>query len=223
MNNNNNSSTNDFTEETKNKLLFVTKRILSKAELSTSPTEIIWFEVKEDDLKLAEYELIIKKVESLWFIDVLDERYLDIGLGSAIFHPVAYKLKVYVPALREFVKNLEETDEDMEDQLIQWPDYYRWDESGRNYLVGDGKKVFFQNVEDERRKIFDCLVKRKGDWVRVSTISKELNIEDKKKIRVVINQLRDKLRNNSLTSYLQIESLAKGRPGVQGAYRIVPA
>lgn len=220
---NNNSSIDDFTKETKNKLLFVTKKILSKAELSTSPTKIIWFEVKEDDLKLAEYELIIKKVESLWFIDVLDERYLDIGLGSAIFHPVAYKLNVHIPALREFAKNLEENNKNLGNQLIQWPEYYGWDESGRNYLLGDGKKVFFQKVGDERRKIFDCLVKRKGDWVRVSTISEELKIKDKRKISVVINQLRHKLINNSLTSYLQIESFGKNRPGMQGAYRIVPA
>ena len=71
--------------------------------------------------------------------------------------------------------------------------------------------------------MFDCLVKQKGNWVRVSVISDESGVKKGSTVRTIINQVRDKIREQHLNKYLKIESLGKEKLVAHGAYRVVPA
>lgn len=224
MNNNSSSSSGNFTEETKNKLLFVAEKILSKAELSTSQSGVIWFEVNGHELGLAEHELIIKKVEDLGLIAILDKGYSDVGIGSAILHPITYQLSVYTPALRKFVNNLEEKNQKhtLDNNDIIWPDDYKWDKDMLNFQVQDGKKLPFSKNSSGIWKVFNSLVKRKGGWVRVSTLSEESGIKNEQTVRVVVNNIKTKIQNHKLGKYLKIESSKDDKSSLHGAYRVLP-
>ena len=231
----NNRVVGNYSEDTKNKLLFVCKKILSKAELSTSTIDliwfeekdvaIIWFEVKEDELKLSEYHLVIKKIESLWLIEILDEQYLEFNV-TTLLYPIAYKLKVDISALRDLVNDLGEKSQNhtLDTDNVYWPIYYKWDKDGSNFEVADGKMFSFREANTYRWKVFDSLVKRKSKWVLVSTILKESGKEKNRDIHIIIDQLKKKINNQELGRYLKIDSLGKGQAGVPRSYRlIIPA
>jgi hypothetical protein len=215
-----NSYLDDYSEETISQLLSVSKKILTKAELSLQESPFIesgkvWFSLPDHN-----DELPINKLADLGIIRILDENFQT----DPIPHVLAFKLNINLGILRDFVKDAEVLSQDKtrttEDTSVDWPEYYKWDESGRNFLVGEDKKLSFQSSEDTRCKIFNALVLRKGDWVRVSTISSELNMKDKAKIRTVINQIRNRIKENGLSDHLKIDTLGTRKSVSQGAYRV---
>lgn len=212
----------DYSEETANQLLIVSKKILNKAELSLESPFLekgsVWFSPVGEDIG---YDQVIKKLVSLKVLDILDERHAS----PPIFKPISYKLEVDLSAFRDFVHYLElrlqDKSQEQEASNVSWPEYYKWDESGHNFSVGDGKKLAFRSTNDGRWKVFDSMVKRKGDPVRVSTIAEESEIGNEGTVRIVIDQIRDRIKSNGLNDYLKIESLGKGKAGIRGAYRVV--
>jgi len=208
---------NNYSNDTRVKLLSVSKKMLSMLELADS--EVIWFTPVGDDLTSADYNLVINKLHNLWILDILDETHA----GPPIPYPLSHKLKVSTKHLRKFINELEKKDSDTQYIKVSWPTSYRWDENGYRFLVGDGKEFIFQSKDSDRRNVFDCLVKRKGDWVRVDTISEELKIKDKRKVRIIINQISDRIKKNELNKYLKIESSNHENIQGYGAYRILPA
>lgn len=214
----------DYSEETANQLLMVSKKILNKAELSLESPFLekgsIWFALSVSE-GINNYELLIKKLAKLSVVSILDEDFQ----GEPIPHVRAHKLDIDLSVLRNFVHNLEARLQDKTQEQtvsdVSWPEYYKWDESGHNFSVGDGKKLAFRSTNDGRWKVFDSMVKRKGDPVRVSTIAEESGIGNEGTVRIVIDQIRDRIRTNGLNDYLKIESLGKGKAGIRGAYRVV--
>lgn len=208
-----------FSQEARNKLLFVSKKILTKVELTTSKSgSVCRFDVSSQDLPLKEWNLVIKKLQSLELVTIFDEKYIDV---LPVSDPVSYQLIVNKPHLRDFISHLE--GKELSQDRIEWPENYKWNDDGLSFLVAIGKGLSFQKKNNYRWKVFDCLAKQRGNWVRVSVISDESGVKKESTVRTIINQLRDKIRDQHLTKYLKIESLGNEKLVAHGSYRVVPA
>lgn len=213
---------NDYSNETIGELLSVSKKILGKAEILIDEVPFydrgsFWFKPVGENI---EYDLVIRKLDKLSVLTILDEKYV-----SSIPVPITYKLELELSIFRDFIKDLEfrlkqETQEKFI-SAVSWPDYYKWDKTNNSFMVGDGRK-FTLKKESFRWKVFNSLVSRKGEPVLVATIAKESGIKDEGEVRVVINQIRDKIKKNGLNDYLKIESLSENKTSTRGAYRILP-
>ena len=224
MNMQKNSYLDDYSEETINQLFLVSKEILNKAELSIEVAPFydkgsVWFSpLAHEGINS---ELIINKLAKLQVVSILDQNFQNVPIP----HISAYKIEINLSTLRDFVKDLElrirsKTQKEEFSSNVSWPDYYKWDNSGHDFLVADGKKLSFQSKEQDRWKVFNSLVDCKGNPVLVSTLSKESGIGDEGKVRIVISQINKRIKTNGLSNYLKIESVGKGKSGVRGAYRI---
>lgn len=213
-----NSYLDDYSEETINHLLSVSKEILTKAELSIQESPFIdsgkiWFNLSSSKDKLP-----INKLADLGIVRILDENFQT----DPIPHVLAYQLNINLDILRNFIKDSDaRLRNKTQDEIVSWPDYYKWDDNGHDFLVADGKKLSFQSQEHGRWKVFNSLASRNGSPVLVSTLSEESGIDDEGKVRIVINQINERIKVNGLSNYLRIESVSKGKSGVRGAYRIV--
>jgi hypothetical protein len=216
-----NSYLDDYSEETISQLLSVSKKILTKAELSLQESPFIesgkiWFSLPDH-----KDEILINKLVDLGIVRILDENFQS----DPIPHIIAYQLNINLDILRNFVKDSDaRLRSKTQVETVSWPDYYKWDESGHDFLVADGKRLSFQSKEQDRWKVFNSLASRNGSPVLVATLSEESGIDDEGKVRIVISQINKRIKANGLGNYLRIESVGKGKSGVRGTYRItVPA
>ena len=217
---NSNNSPDDFLSVTDDKLLYVAREILSKAETSTWPNGLLKFEAQNNKLLFSEFQEVIRKLQQLNLLVIWDEQ-MDSKLPTP--YPTQYVVKVEYENMRKFIDSLEDNAQLVLQKSISWPEYYKWDEGGLNFEIGEGKKLNFQKKDSNRWRVFDCLARRKGDWVRVTTISEESGIGVPRTVRITLYQVEKKIEKHKLTKYLRIESQGKNKFGIPGAYRIVVA
>lgn len=214
------SLANDFSSVSNEKLLYVARKILSMAEISRLPNGMVIFDAQSNKLLLSEYQQVIRKLQHLELVLIWDER-LKQDIPAP--YPSQYVLTINDDNLRKLLDNLEGNIQVQSQKSISWPEYYKWDDTGLNYEVGDGKKLPFRSQLDFRWKVFDSLVKCKGQSVLVTTIADESGVKKESDVRIIISQLRKKINNRKLNKYLKIEPLGFGKVGIRGSYRITPA
>lgn len=103
-------------------------------------------------------------------------------------------------------------------QDASWPGDFGWDNTGANYLLGDGKQVTFRDYTSFRKSVFAELVAGGGKWVLVNDIAQKLKRTDKH-VRDAADQLDQMITRQGVSKYIRI--IARNQTGKPGAYRVV--
>jgi len=103
---------------------------------------------------------------------------------------------------------------------FSWPSEFKWNNDKTRFILGNEEKYLsFDPKESARKKVFEALLDKQGDWAEVRWISNKTDIEDEDLVRKIINQLiKEKIERNKLSMYIYIEP----RWDEIGAYRLVP-
>ena len=100
---------------------------------------------------------------------------------------------------------------------VSWPQGFKWKDNDIFDLDGKGE-IIFSSKEDNKTKTYFEKMADKKDWVKVVDMAK-LTGENASQVRTKLNQIRAKIRNNSLSHLVAVESK---RDYSAGAYRLHP-